>query len=102
MKTKKDNNYANDENIGLINCIDRLENYNTLFDIETLFFILHDQMEKCNEQLLKGYDNDAKNTLNKMFSMFWVIKDKLPNSLFEDIEHVTHYLKYQNTSGHKH
>jgi len=90
-------NHNNTNRIEITKCVNRLENYNTLFDIETLFFILYDQMEKCNEQLSQNNNNDdAKNTLNKMFSMFWVIKDKLPNSLFEDIEKVTDFIKLNN------
>ncbi|WP_312089724.1 hypothetical protein [Chryseobacterium sp.] len=81
------------KNCEIQNCVSRLENYNTLFDIENLFSILYDQMEKCHEELSQNYNDDAKNTLNKIFSMFWVIKDKLPNSLFEDIEKITDFVK---------
>lgn len=84
----------------IIECVDRLENYNSLFDIHTLFSILHDLMDKCNTELDNNFCTDAKGTINKIESLSWVIREKLPLSLFEDIEKITFLLKYQDSSSY--
>lgn len=85
----------------IVDCINRLEAFNTLFDIDTLFSIFNDLMDKCNHELNENYGEDAKDSLNKMYSMFWVIRDKLPQTLFEDIESITDFVKCQNNLHYK-
>lgn len=80
----------------IMKCVERLESYNTLCDIDNLFCIMNDLMDKCTGELSKEYYNDAKNTLDKIHTMFWVIRDKFPKTLYEDIEQVTFWIEQQN------
>ncbi|ASV77948.1 hypothetical protein M2T70_04805 [Elizabethkingia anophelis] len=77
---------------------DRLREYSTLFSsmLEDLFNIQNDLIDKCNSQIREQHYNDVEDTISQLFTMHWVIRDKLPESLFEDIEQLCFKLQTLN------
>ena len=75
--------------------ISELDPYDSCFgvDYENLMILFNDQMNELSNELSKGYIQDAQLRLNKMFSLFWVIKDKLPVSIFDKIETLNFHVK---------
>ena len=75
--------------------ISELDPYDSCFgvDYENLMLLFNDQMNELSDDLRKGYIHDAQQRLNKMFSLFWVIKDKLPVSIFDKIETLNFHVK---------
>lgn len=67
---------------------EKLEPFDSCFgsDYENLMNTLLDQMHELMNELHKGYITDAKQRLGKVFTLFWVIKDKLPSEVFDNIE----------------
>lgn len=72
----------------ILQLISELNPYNSCFgtDYENLMYLFDDQMMALDEELKKGYTMDAKNRLNMMFSLFSVIRDKLPTKVFDKVE----------------
>ena len=50
-------------------------------------------MNEISDDLRKGYIHDAQQRLNKMFSLFWAIKDKLPSFVFDSVEELVYQHK---------
>ena len=75
--------------------ISELDPYDSCFgvDYENLMLLFNDQMNELSDDLRKGYIHDAQQRLNKMFSLFWVIKDKLPISIFDKVESLNYNVK---------
>lgn len=74
----------------------KLAPYNSCFgvDYENLLYLFNDQMNGLSDELRKGHINDAQNRLNMMFTLFWVIKDKLSSDVFDNIEILLSNIKY--------
>lgn len=79
----------------LLEIVERLEPFDSCFavDYENLMLLFNDQMNELSDDLRKGYIHDAQQRLNKMFSLFWVIKDKLPVSIFDKVESLNYNVK---------
>ena len=79
----------------LLEIIGRLEPFDSCFavDYENLMLLFNDQMNELSDDLRKGYIQDAQQRLNKMFSLFWAIKDKLPSFVFDSVEELVYQHK---------
>ena len=75
--------------------ISELDPYDSCFgvDYENLMLLFNDQMNELSDDLRKGYIHDAQQRLNKMFSLFWAIKDKLPSFVFDSVEELVYQHK---------
>lgn len=77
---------------------ERLDNYDSchgarLTDLSDLF---KDYSEVLYRYIDKGYKDDAKNALCRLMSLFDVILEQTPESLFVDLESLIFELKHLN------
>ena len=79
----------------LLEIVERLEPFDSCFavDYENLMLLFNDQINELSDDLRKGYIHDAQQRLNKMFSLFWAIKDKLPSFVFDSVEELVYQHK---------
>ena len=77
---------------------ERLDNYDSchgarLTDLSDLF---KDYSEVLYRRIDEGYKHDARNTLDQLMSLFSVIIEQAPESLFVDLESLIFELKHLN------
>lgn len=77
---------------------ERLDNYDSchgarLTDLSDLFI---NYSEVLYRRIDEGYKHDARNTLDQLMSLFSVIIEQAPESLFVDLESLIFELKHLN------
>ena len=79
----------------MLQLVEKLIPYDTSFgmDYENLMVLFSSQIEELDGELFKGNIEEAKHKLSIMSSLFWTIKEKLPKSVFRNVEELSDNVK---------